>query len=246
MTENDNAALTSVNPYHVMSDCQDEITARRETPGPDISNYGARYRPVELGYWQHIPQWIYEDFGRRSAPERQLQCLDVGCAYGTLLLFAVKLLGCKPYAIDFVNFIDPSLVKDYGIQYSINNIEREPFPWDICFEIILFTEVLEHLNYNAVSTLKKLRNLLAPGGRLYLSTPDASQWGRQTKYYSRYPDVPMFSADSQHSVIDDHVWQFNEIELKQVVSDAGFRIVRHDYSPGTGMRHFNVTLAAAF
>jgi SAM-dependent methyltransferase len=248
-------AFDAIDPYRVLHDCQQEIASRRNTPGPDIHRYASRYRRAELGYWQHIPRWMREDFADRPADARQLQCLDVGCAYGTLLLFAVKLLGCKPYAIDFVNFIDSSLVNDYDINYAINNLEREPFPWDTRFDVILFTEVIEHLNFNAVPTLKKLRGLLAPGGRLYLSTPDASQWGRQTKYYARYADVPFFSADAPRPVIDDHVWQFDETELKQVVNDAGFRIVRQDYAPGNRMRrfpfpgrrarHLNLTLAAS-
>lgn len=230
-------------PYTVLYDCQEEITASRNTSGPDVYDYGGRYRPVELGYWRHIPQWIHEDFNGEPSRDRQLRCLDVGCAYGTLLLYAIRLLGCKPYAIDFVKFIDSSLVKKYDIQYVVNNVERESFPWDTRFDIILFTEILEHLNFNAVPTMQKLGNLLAPGGRLYLSTPDASQWGRQTKYYTQYSDIPVFSANSKYPVIDDHVWQFDEAELRQLIADAGLRIVRLDYSPGTGRQHFNMTLA---
>jgi SAM-dependent methyltransferase len=169
----------------------------------------------------------------------------VGCAYGTLLLHAVKSLGCEPYAIDFIRYLDASLIDDYNIQYQINNIERETFPWPVRFDVILFTEVLEHLNFNARPTLEKMRGLLTPGGRLYLSTPDASQWGKQTKYYAEYSDVPMPSPDPNFPVIDDHVWQFNEEELRQVAAAAGFRVARFDYSPGRGMRHFNVALEAS-
>ena len=232
-------------PYRLLQECQEEIALRTRTPKPNVYGYAPRYRNDELGYWLHIPRWMYEDFRKRVVQGEMLRCLDVGCAYGTLLLYATKLLRCEPYAIDFIKYLDPSLVDDYGIHYLVNNIEREAFPWKVRFDAILFTEVLEHLNFNAGPTLEKLRRLLAPGGRLYLSTPDAAQWGRQTKYYARYSDLPMPAADSQAPVVDDHVWQFEAEELRQLLRAAGFRAVRCDYSPGNGKRHFNLTLEAS-
>ena len=205
-------------------------------------HYAPLYRLDEQGYWLHVPRWLCDDYGPRADRGEKLKCLDVGCAYGTLLLYAAKMFHCEPYAVDFVRYLDPTLVEDYGIHYQINNIEREPFPWDVQFDAIVITEVLEHFNFNALPTLKKLRALLAPGGRLYLSTPDASQWGRQTKYYSCYAKLPMPSADPAFPVIDDHVWQFNEAELRELVGAAGFRVVRFDYAPGSGRRHFNMAI----
>jgi SAM-dependent methyltransferase len=233
------------NPYRLVWECQEEITARRCKHGPDACRYGSRYRLEEVGYWRHVPAWMHEDFRARLICGEPPKCLDVGCAYGTLLLYAIKLLGCEPYAVDFINYLDPSLVADYGIHYLINNIERDAFPWPVRFDVILLTEVLEHLNFQAIPTLEKLRALLAPGGRLYLTTPDAAQWGRQTKYYARYADLPVPSAGSQAPVIDDHVWQFEMEELTQLVTTAGFRIVRRDYAPGGGLRHSNLTLMAS-
>ncbi len=156
-----------VDPYQVLFDCQKEITARTATPEPRDYGYAPKYRDSELGYWAHIPRWLSQDF-RQAAGGRGLRCLDVGCAYGTLLLYAAKSLGCELYAIDFIRYLDVSLIDDYNIHFRINNIEREAFPWPVQFDMILFTEVLEHLNFQAKPTLKKLRRLLKPGGRLYL------------------------------------------------------------------------------
>lgn len=232
----------SADPYRVLSDCQEEIAGRTGEHEPNTGGYAARYRQDELGYWANIPRWIRDDFSKAAARRKKLRCLDVGCAYGTLLLYAIKSLGCEPYAVDFIQFLPKSLIDDYGINYRISNIEREAFPWPLRFDVILFTEVLEHLNFNAVPTLKKLRKLLAPGGRLYLSTPDALHWGKQTKYYADYSELPMPSPDSQQPLIDDHVWQFNERELRRLTAAAGFRIARFDYSSGSVRRHFNLAL----
>ncbi len=233
------------NPYRLLWECQEEIAARLDTPAPCPHGYALRYRRQELGYWKRIPSWIYEDFRRRAAGGDALRCLDVGCAYGTLLLFATKLLGCEPYAVDIANLLHPALVSDYGIHYAANNIERDAFPWQTQFDLIVFTEVLEHLNFNALPTMEKLRRLLAPGGRLYLSTPDAARWGRQTKYYARYADLPMPCAGSQAAKISDHVWHFRAGELIQLAGTAGLRVTRCEYSPGSRKRHLNLTLTAS-
>jgi SAM-dependent methyltransferase len=237
-------AAPPVDPFQLLFDCQREIAQRRSMPGAEPDGYAAQYRNDEFGYWTHIPRWLRDDF-REAAAGRKLRCLDVGCAYGTLLLYAIKSLGCDPYAIDFIRYLDQSLIDDYKIQYRINNIEREAFPWPVRFDVIFFTEIIEHLNFNALPTLKKLRDLLAPGGRLYLTTPDASQWGRQTKYYADYGQLPMPSADDHRPAIDDHVWQFSEGELRQLVAASGFRIMRFDYAAGPGKRHFNLALQAS-
>jgi 2-polyprenyl-3-methyl-5-hydroxy-6-metoxy-1,4-benzoquinol methylase len=239
--------LAPASAYQVFFDCQKEITTRTATPEPNEYGYAPRYRDAELGYWTHIPGWVYEDF-RAAAGSRTLRCLDVGCAYGTLLLYAAKSLGCELYATDFIRYLDASLIDAYDIHYQINNIEREAFPWPLQFDVIFFTEILEHLNFKAKPTLQKLRKLLKPGGRLYLSTPDASQWGKQTKYYATYSEVPRLTLDSASPVIDDHVWQFDEAELRRLVAGAGFQIARFDYSPGSpgcGKRHFNLALEAS-
>jgi SAM-dependent methyltransferase len=219
--------------YRLLEDCQEEIAA---FPGTH-EHYRNAYRDCESLYWMHIPKWLHLD--QSAGPARR--CLDVGCAYGTLLLFCKKLLGCEAYGTDFSDVsISREFIAEHGIQYRVNNIEREPFPWEGGFDRILFTEVLEHLNFHPVPTLRKFRDLLAPAGRLYLSTPDASQWGRVTKYYPSLEALPQ--PESGGPLIDDHVWQFSEDELLAVVREAGLRVERFDYSPGTLYRHFNLTL----
>ena len=106
---------------------------------------------------------------------------------------------------------------------------------------IILTEILEHFNYNPVPTLKKIRNLLTENGRLYLSTPDASQWGRVTKYYSTISDMP--APRRGLPLFDAHIYQYKKQELLNILISAGFVIQRFGYSPGyLAGRHFNLTL----
>jgi SAM-dependent methyltransferase len=216
-----------------INQCKKEIS----TLNPH-AKYLRDYRDQEAYYWLKIPNWIRQD-GAKTTVKR---ILDVGCAYGTLALYCKKLFNCDVYATDYVDtYLSPQLATKYNFDFKVNNIELDDFPWKIEFDLIILTEVLEHLNFNPVPTLKKIRQLLCENGKLYLSTPDASQWGRVTKYYSSLSEMP--PPKKGQAPIDDHVYQYTKKELFSVLASAGFNIDRFGYSPGFEFRHFNLTLS---
>lgn len=202
--------------------------------------YLSQYRAAETDYWQLIPGWLADDVAER----RPARCLDIGCAYGTLLTYVKRLSGCEVEATDFTDvYLSPALQKKYSIRFALNNIELDPFPWPPGYDIILLTEVLEHFNFHPTHTLRKIRDLLTPCGQLYLSTPEAATWGRTYKYYSALASIPPPREILRGQVVDDHVWQFTKEELEEVIDAAGLRVVRFDYTRGKVQRHFNLTLA---
>jgi len=170
-----------------------------------------------------------------------VNCLDIGCAYGTLAVFCKTNLKCDTCCTDYTaKYISRHLLNKYNIDFAVSNIELDEFPWDKKFDIILFTEVLEHLNFHPVATLRKIRNMLSDNGVLYISTPDASQWGRVTKYYERIADMPNPTAGIP--IIDDHVYQYSVAEFRKIVHDAGFKIQKLKFAPGLINRHINAEL----
>ena len=220
--------------------CQERITAAN---GP--GSYYATYRDAEIAYWRHIPQWILEV---KEGGDSVARCLDIGSAYGTLALFCRNVFGCDVYVTDFTDaFLNPGLLKESGIRFAVNNFELDELPWggDTKFDIVILTEVLEHFNLHPVNTLKKIHSLLSDNGRLFLSTPDSSEWGVVTKYYPSLAALPTSKSDDLEP-IDDHVWQYSEAELLFVLDEAGFYLERLAYSPGTDARHFNLCLRKSF
>ncbi len=56
------------------------------------------------------------------------------------------------------------------------NAEADPFPYpDDTFDLVTWSEVIEHLTENPVHTLAEIHRVLKPGGRLVISTPNASR-----------------------------------------------------------------------
>jgi SAM-dependent methyltransferase len=218
----------------LLEEAQAEVAALKPHP-----HYLSQYRAAETNYWQLIPDWIADDVAER----RPARCLDIGCAYGTLLTYIKRLSGCAVDATDFTDiYLSPALQRKYSIRFAVNNIELDPFPWPPGYDIILLTEVLEHFNFQPTPTLKKIRHLLLPWGRLYLSTPDAATWGRTYKYYSDLASIPQPRESLRGRVVDDHLWQFTKEELEEVIDAAELRVIRFDYTSGRVQRHFNLTL----
>jgi SAM-dependent methyltransferase len=233
-----------------LRDTQEEIAGsapvpwyahRRRGTYPDGSAYEfPPYFADEAQQWAHLARWIHQDAAARGIR----RCLDVGSGYGTLSLFTHLVSGCQNYVVDFIpEYMSPALVARRGFEFRICNVELEPLPFEGPFDAVLFSEVLEHLNFHPVPTLKKLAAVLGPGGRLYLSTPDAGVHGRLANYAS-YADMPL--PEPGRPIVDAHVYVYEEYELKDVLSAAGLRIERFEYAPGwAGLRHLNVVCVRA-
>jgi SAM-dependent methyltransferase len=213
------------------------IQAQSEISALNPNGYYETYKKYEFGYWQYIPNWIY----RYCQSNKIERILDVGIAYGTLALFTKLISNCDSYGVDFVKYISDDLVNKYDIKYQINNIETDQFPWDIKFDLILFTEVFEHLNYNVVPTLQKIKNLLSENGKIFFSTPDAKFWGR-CKLYNSWKDMPDITQKIE--IRDQHIYVFNESELLEIFKIVGLKIDKIMWADGfNGQKHFNMQLS---
>jgi 2-polyprenyl-3-methyl-5-hydroxy-6-metoxy-1,4-benzoquinol methylase len=179
--------------------------------------YIQKYRQDEIHYWYYIPIMMHYDAYKNSTNVKNI--LDIGCGYGTLALFAKKQYGADVYGIDMLDRLGK--LKNECIIFKKSNIEFDPIPWDIKFDRIIFTEILEHLLYNPIPTLKKIRESLSDDGTLYLSTPNACEWGRLTKYYQCISEMPnpIKAID-----IDEHIYQYTEGELRDIINLSGFEI----------------------
>ena len=205
---------------------------------PEASEYyRKRYRKREVFTWGHIPAWLL-----KLAPSTQTRILDVGCGYGTLATFTKLNFGCEVCCIDnFVGNAPRDLFRSMNIYLAQANVELEPIPFDGQFDIIIFTEVLEHLNFNPTCTLQKLVTALEPGGKILLTTPDCKGWGKVYDYYRHISEAP--APDPSLEFIDAHVWQYSIDELLSVLDAVGLIPVEFEYSsPPSGWRHFNTML----
>jgi len=220
--------------YTQTKQAQNEVL--RNSPN---SYYKTHYRHSEYWYWSKIPEWILALKESYAKPN----ILDIGCGYGTLSAFCGNVIESSLlHAIDFTDdYLSPELIKSKSIDFRVCNIELQEIPWNVKFDIVILTEVIEHLNFNPVPTLNKIREALSDNGKIFLSTPDAQEWGRVSKYYESLEQMPQPTHGS--NIIDDHVWQYEKTELVHLIEQCGLQVDKFGYSPGTPNRHLNFQLS---
>lgn len=199
------------------------------------------YRTDEHWYWERCAAMMC--FQKRDKVNVN-NVLDIGCGYGTLAVMAKNLFDAEVYALDYKKRIPDEILRDKKIHFIEKDIELDeiPFRWPMVFDIIIFTEILEHLYFNPLETLIKLKRMLSRYGIIYLSTPDAAQWGRVTKWYTHVGQMP--KIDSYKPDIDEHVYQWSEGELMRLFDEAGLKVEEmHFSSPPFWGRHFNLKLS---
>lgn len=112
------------------------------------------------------------------------------------------------------------------------NIETTVPALDEKFDMIVFTEMFEHLRIDILGTVKRIRELLEDGGQLYLTTPNGWGWTAWRLLYLRgrtgpYP-VEEWSKLSRLGHMG-HVRLYSLLELAEVLRHCGFSIQESGY-----------------
>lgn len=135
--------------------------------------------------------------------------LDVGCAYGFMLQrFPVSFqkfgIDVSEYAIDVARKRSPS------VAYNVGSAENKlPFKEDF-FDIILFNDVIEHLE-NPPLALENISKVLKKNGILYITTPNLNII---RKKMFRYAD------EKEH-----HISLFSHSDLIVLLKSLKFKLV---------------------
>jgi SAM-dependent methyltransferase len=152
------------------------------------------------------------------------EALDVGC-YPPHLLSALELLGFRVRGVS-------SRHEKVDLE---NNIEFDRLPFaDGSFDLVLFTEIIEHLTLDPRRYLAEVRRVLRPNGRLLITTPNAVHLKNRAKLLvgrSVYFSLEQLYATNpdDDSVYFRHNREFTLGELRAVVAAAGFKVEAASY-----------------
>ncbi len=107
----------------------------------------------------------------------------------------------------------------------VGDVETMELPLEpASFDVVLCGDVVEHLR-EPVAALARLRPFLKPGGRLVLSTPNIANWAIRLSLLAgrwRYTD---------RGILDrSHTHLFTRSTLREALEQAGYRVVRLDFS----------------
>ena len=111
---------------------------------------------------------------------------------------------------------------DHRIRLNLNTGDLSPLNATAPYNLIVFTEVLEHLSVSPVLLLRQLVALLATNGVLYLTTPNFFRVENLAKIRRRQNPLPMYPADNTNR--HHHTREYAMAELLAVMTEAGGRI----------------------
>jgi len=116
--------------------------------------------------------------------------------------------------------------EEWTFTYPLFNLEvvpRYPFP-AASFDLIFFCETLEHLVVNPLPVFRKIRRLLAPGGHLVISLPNALRLTNLACMLDGYNYFDLYHPDT--GVHGRHNREFTLAEMKRLLELHGFVVRR--------------------
>jgi ubiquinone/menaquinone biosynthesis C-methylase UbiE len=103
-----------------------------------------------------------------TSSSESINHLDVGAGNGELIKLIGSQISTKSYACDYTE----GLMELDGQSVDICDLNNQKLPYDDnTFDLVTFTEVIEHIE-NHRFTLSEIARVLKPGGFVILSTPN--------------------------------------------------------------------------
>ncbi len=190
-----------------------------------VSKYPDRHRlqmKYDLGR-----ERIYQLAGTWIASLQPQTALDVGTAYGTLAYILSK-INIKVIATDIMPELhSKKMFKSRNIDFKKHNIETDKLTGN--YDVVVLTDVLEHLCYNPLPVMKKLRSVCKKG--LLLSTPAKEmdfvcegKWKDEVSWRQ----IPQFK---KYKFTDGHHHTYYLWELDDLLKESGFQIIESQLLP---------------
>jgi SAM-dependent methyltransferase len=113
---------------------------------------------------------------------------------------------------------------DRVVEYDLFDIETDEFPYpDASFDVVVFSELIEHLSMNPVWALSEIHRVLKPGGHVIITTPNALSLERLSFFLrgtshddDRY--APHLGAGARHNR------EYRPWELEELLMSTGFTL----------------------
>ncbi len=124
--------------------------------------------------WEEYTDGRYQQQARLVAPLLQpgARVLEMGCRYGRTLSLLAEHHGIFPHGIE-PGEADAEKARQAGVDCFTGTVENYD-PGETRFDLIQSFHVLEHV-HDPLAVLTRLRNWLAPGGKLLVEVPNVHQ-----------------------------------------------------------------------
>ncbi len=135
--------------------------------------------------------------------------LEIGCAVGFLLV-AARERGFDAIGVEMSEWASGIARERFGLDVRCGKLEDVELE-DDSFDVVVLADVIEHLTHPD-RTLREIRRVLKPGGRLVLLTPDAGS------------AMARVLGQRWWGLLDDHYFYFSRSTLRRFLENEGFEV----------------------
>ena len=197
------------------------------SPDPNVDEWARAYLDDKEEYFTELFGRVTETV---SPDDRILEIGSAPCQF-TLLLDSA---GFDVTGID----LDPDRVSPVIDRYDLDvrqcDVERDELPAaSNSVDVVLATELLEHLRIDPLHALREFRRVLRPGGILYLVTPNQYEIGAIWGFLRG--EGAISHAHYEFAKLErlghmGHVREYAPADVRELLREEGFRIERHEFS----------------
>lgn len=152
-----------------------------------------------------------------------LKILDVGCGE---CQFFDKLQNDRNYKFYGVDNSEKQLYKarKKGYHSTKSDLDKTlPFAED-CFDIVIATEIIEHL-FDTDAFLQRIHRVLKPEGLLILTTPNIASIGARVRLlFGQRPNV--IEAWNRAGETSGHIRAFDYSDIKKLLTENNYSIIK--------------------
>lgn len=149
--------------------------------------------------------------------------LDIGCGAGTLSFYLanygnyVKGIDISPKAINACKTSAQKLGLTQNTKFQVGNFLKTKIQGD--FDLILCTEIIEHLPKDKIA-IKKIFNYLKPDGLVIITVPSIKAPLYKTNFVKKFDKKV------------GHLKRYDGEELKSLLKKTGFKILKIHHTEG--------------
>lgn len=175
--------------------------------------------------FQKLDQFLNNFESNRPHNSESVKVLEIGSHY----LHTSILLSSRSYDVDSMDvedFWNLDFVKSRAERFKINSVIENDISRLKSFEnvankydMVVFTEILEHITFNPIRFWKLIYQILKPGGLIYISTPNAfalPNYIRNLKNMIGFRSIGISVEEIFSKVTYGHHWkEYTSKEIKQ-------------------------------
>jgi len=212
----------------------------------DISSLSYWIAALELS--KDLCKWILCNFSGK----KNLRMLDIGPGMGVQSIIMRKMLDVDITWIDVCDVTHTQkefygnnrqyLENELNIHIIEGNVETIQYKFEEGFDIIFFSEVLEHFKYHPVGTMKKILSWLKNDGRLYLGMPNYNIT-KKYRTYDSWRDMPIYDAENQKELCNYwmHVLEYRYEEAIDLFNELNLHIEKNASSSNGAIMEFELS-----